>query len=150
MLFSSLPLCLNHSGAKRLLLLSIPSTMFLPLTLTTSAHMKGYMAHPPTTVIFKSLALCVMSYSNSWPHEDTKLEPHSRICCFLGYGVEHKGYMCYKPLSKHFWISRHEVFWECALFHTMSKCHVPSSTPFPSGPATYIALYLSNSSWSLP
>ena len=24
------------------------------------------------------------------PHERTKLEPHSCLCCFLGYGVEHK------------------------------------------------------------
>jgi hypothetical protein len=28
------------------------------------------------------------------PHERTKLEPHSRLCRFLGYGIEHKGYHC--------------------------------------------------------
>ncbi|GFS40568.1 hypothetical protein Acr_00g0069360 [Actinidia rufa] len=33
------------------------------------------------------------------PHERTKLEPRSRLCCFLGYGIEHKGYRCWDPLS---------------------------------------------------
>ena len=26
------------------------------------------------------------------PHERTKLEPRARLCCFLGYGTEHKGF----------------------------------------------------------
>jgi hypothetical protein len=26
------------------------------------------------------------------PHEDTKLEPRSRLCCFLSYGITQKGY----------------------------------------------------------
>jgi len=29
------------------------------------------------------------------PHERTKLEPRSRLCCFFGYRVEQKGYRCY-------------------------------------------------------
>lgn len=32
------------------------------------------------------------------PHEHTKLEPHARLCCFLGYSSEHKGYRCWDPL----------------------------------------------------
>ena len=28
------------------------------------------------------------------PHEHSKLQPRSRLCCFLGYGIEHKGYRC--------------------------------------------------------
>jgi hypothetical protein len=27
-------------------------------------------------------------------HEHSKLEPRSRLCCFLGYEIEHKGYRC--------------------------------------------------------
>ncbi|KAL0534904.1 hypothetical protein IC582_029203 [Cucumis melo] len=26
-------------------------------------------------------------------HEHTKLEPRARLCCFLGYGTEHKGFL---------------------------------------------------------
>ena len=33
------------------------------------------------------------------PHELSKLEPHARLCCFLGYGIEHKGYRCWDPIS---------------------------------------------------
>ena len=28
------------------------------------------------------------------PYEHTKLKPRARICCFLRYGIEHKGYRC--------------------------------------------------------
>ena len=33
------------------------------------------------------------------PHERTKLKPRSRLCYFLGYGVEQKGYQCYDPMG---------------------------------------------------
>ena len=33
------------------------------------------------------------------PYEHNKLEPHSRLCCFLGYGETQKGYRCYDPVS---------------------------------------------------
>jgi len=46
------------------------------------------------------------------PHEHTKLEPRSRLCCFLGYGIEHKGYCCYDPIAKRLLISHHVTFWE--------------------------------------
>lgn len=28
------------------------------------------------------------------PHEHTKLEPRARLCCFLSYETEHKGFRC--------------------------------------------------------
>ncbi|KAL5762227.1 hypothetical protein ACOSP7_018491 [Xanthoceras sorbifolium] len=58
------------------------------------------------------------------PHEHTKLEPRSCLCCFLGYGIEHKGYRCWDPISNRLRISRHVVFWEHKMFSTMSKFHV--------------------------
>ncbi|RVW70826.1 Retrovirus-related Pol polyprotein from transposon RE1 [Vitis vinifera] len=33
------------------------------------------------------------------PHEHNKLEPRSRLCCFLGYDETQKGYRCYDPVS---------------------------------------------------
>ena len=32
------------------------------------------------------------------PHEHNKLEPRSRLCCFLGYGKTQNGYRCYDPV----------------------------------------------------
>ncbi|GLT64262.1 hypothetical protein SLA2020_367660 [Shorea laevis] len=61
------------------------------------------------------------------PHERTKLEPRSRICCFLGYGIEHKGYRCYDPIAKRLRISRHVTFWEHRLFSDMES--FPPSPP---------------------
>ena len=61
------------------------------------------------------------------PHECTKLEPRSRLCCFLGYGIEYKGYRCYDLISKWLYISRHVTFWERRLF-----CSMESFPPSPS------------------
>ena len=33
------------------------------------------------------------------PHERTKLQPRTRLCCFLGYGVSQKGFCCCDPIS---------------------------------------------------
>ena len=44
------------------------------------------------------------------PHERTKLEPRSRLCYFVGYGIQHKGYRCYDPISRRLRISRHVMF----------------------------------------
>ncbi|KAL3498699.1 hypothetical protein ACH5RR_041431 [Cinchona calisaya] len=78
------------------------------------------------------------------PHEHHKLESRARLCCFLGYGNEHKGYRCWDPLSKRLRISRQVVFWEHKMFSSMSKFHLsitssilfinPSSDLFPDEP----------------
>ena len=46
------------------------------------------------------------------PHEHNKLEPRSRLCCFLGYGETQKGYRYYDPVSHRLRVSRNVVFWE--------------------------------------
>uniref|UniRef100_A0A2N9J0X6 Integrase catalytic domain-containing protein n=1 Tax=Fagus sylvatica TaxID=28930 RepID=A0A2N9J0X6_FAGSY len=71
------------------------------------------------------------------PHEHSKLEPRSRLCCFLGYGIEHKGYRCWDPISQRLRISRHVVFWEHTMFNSLSKfttCFTPSFFTNPSLP----------------
>ena len=63
-------------------------------------------------------------------HERTKLEPRSRLCCFLGYGIEHKGYRCWNPISQRLHISRQVSFWEYVPFSYISKFREsPNSTP---------------------
>ena len=44
------------------------------------------------------------------PHEHSKLEPRFGLCCFIGYGIKHKGYRCWDPISQRLRISRHVVF----------------------------------------
>ncbi|KAL0546824.1 hypothetical protein IC582_016742 [Cucumis melo] len=60
------------------------------------------------------------------PHEHTKLEPRARLCCFLGYGTEHKGFRCWDPLSNRLRISRHVTFWEHTMFSRLSSFHTSS------------------------
>jgi transposase InsO family protein len=80
------------------------------------------------------------------PHERTKLEPRSRLCCFLGYGVEQKGYRCYDPVSRRLRISRHVVFWEHRPFHEIGKFNMPSFPLF----TTLLEIPLSPTSNVLP
>ncbi|RVX23720.1 Retrovirus-related Pol polyprotein from transposon TNT 1-94 [Vitis vinifera] len=54
------------------------------------------------------------------PHEHNKLEPQSKLCCFLGYGETQKGYRCYDPVSHRLRVSRNVVFWEHRLFVEIS------------------------------
>ena len=61
------------------------------------------------------------------PHERTKLEPRARLCCFLGYGIEHKGYRCWDPISKSLRVSRHVIFWEHKMFSSLSQFHLSIS-----------------------
>ena len=56
-------------------------------------------------------------------HEHNKLEPHSRLCCFLGYGETQKGYRCYDLIAHCLCISCHVVFWEHRLFTKVSQFH---------------------------
>lgn len=65
------------------------------------------------------------------PHEYTKLEPRARLCCFLGYGTEHKGYQCWDPISQCIHISLHVIFWEHLIVFSLSKFTSFQSTSTP-------------------
>ena len=49
-------------------------------------------------------------------HERNKLEPRSRLYCFLGYGISQKGFPYYDLISRRLRISRHVEFWEHQTF----------------------------------
>ena len=53
---------------------------------------------------------CCVCFVLLQPYERTKLQPRSQLCCFLGYGLEEKGYRCYNPIAKRLRVSRHVVF----------------------------------------
>ena len=78
------------------------------------------------------------------PHEHSKLEPRSRLCCFLGYGIEHKGYRCWDPISKRLRVSRHVIFWEHKMFSSVSKFHITTNSSLPFFTSSTADLYPSN------
>jgi transposase InsO family protein len=87
---------------------------------------------------YSSLRVFGCVYFVSLPsHERNKLEPRSRLCCFLGYGISQKGFRCYDPISRCFRISRHVEFWEHQTFS--SRQHFPfissSMTPIFTDPS---------------
>ena len=59
---------------------------------------------------------CV-AYVHLHPHQRTKLDSRALKCVFVGYGINQKGYKCYDPSSKRFYISMDVVFYEKELFY---------------------------------
>ena len=72
---------------------------------------------------------CFISLS---PHERTKLQPRTRLCCFLGYGVSQKGFRCYDPFLIAFVSPVMLSFWNIVLSRVFSNfLHpLPYSLPF--------------------
>ena len=64
------------------------------------------------------------------PHKHNKLEPRSRLCCFLGYGETQKGYQRYDPISHRLHVSRNVVFWEHRSFVELSHFRASLSSSF--------------------
>ena len=64
------------------------------------------------------------------PHKHTKLEPWSRLCCFLGYGETQKGYRCYDLVSHRLHISHNVIFWEHRSFVELTHFHASLSSSF--------------------
>ena len=64
------------------------------------------------------------------PHDHNKLEPRSRLCCFIGYGETQKEYRCYDPVSHRLCVSRNVVFWEHRSFVELSHFRASLSSLF--------------------
>ena len=62
------------------------------------------------------------------PYKHNKLEPRSRLCCFLSYGKTQKRYRCYDPISHRLRVSHNIVFWEHRLFVELSHLHSSLTT----------------------
>ena len=81
---------------------------------------------------------CFISLS---PHERTKLQPHTRLCCFLGYGVSQKGFRCNDPISHRLRVSRHVEFWEHHPFTSLQQFPAFSSLESPIFTDLFLPLY---------
>uniref|UniRef100_A0A2N9G735 Reverse transcriptase Ty1/copia-type domain-containing protein n=1 Tax=Fagus sylvatica TaxID=28930 RepID=A0A2N9G735_FAGSY len=124
---------LNVFWGKPPSLLSTPSTVFHPQLFQNVTPFERLYGTPTS---YYSLRVFGCAYFVLLqPHEHSKLEPRSCLCCFLGYGIEHKGYRCWDPISQRLRISRHVVFWEHTMFNSLSKfttCSTPSFFTNPS------------------
>jgi hypothetical protein len=63
----------------------------------------------------------------TWDTRVNKFDPKTVPCIFVGYSITHKGYKCFHPKSKRFFISRHVVFDE--LFFPYKPVSNYASTP---------------------
>lgn len=54
---------------------------------------------------------CVV-YVHLYTNQRTKLEPRALKCVFVGYDSTHKGYRCYHPPTKKFYVSMDVIFHE--------------------------------------
>ena len=59
---------------------------------------------------------CVV-YVHLHTNQRTKLEPHALKCVFVGYGSTQKGYRCYHPPTKKFYVSMDVIFHERMFFY---------------------------------
>ena len=75
------------------------------------------------------------------PHERTKLQPRTRLCCFLGYGVSQKGFRCYDPISHRLRVSRHVEFWEHRSFTSLQQFPASPSSESPIFTDLFLPLY---------
>uniref|UniRef100_A0A2N9IBC1 Uncharacterized protein n=1 Tax=Fagus sylvatica TaxID=28930 RepID=A0A2N9IBC1_FAGSY len=102
-----------------------PSTDALHLSFTNTTPYERLFGTAPKYSLLKAFG-CVC-FVLLQPHERTKLQPRSQLCCFLGYGLEEKGYRCYDPVAKRLRVSRHVVFWEHKMFYSLPLFSVGNS-----------------------
>lgn len=85
-----------------------------------------YGVHPSYSHLRVFGCLC---YPNLSSTATNKLSPHSTMCVFLGYPLEHKGYQCLDLSSNRIIISRHVIFDETQ-FPFANTAAPPSPTDF--------------------
>ena len=63
---------------------------------------------------------CTAFVHMNQPHR-TKLDPKSLKCIFVGYSPTQKGYKCYSPTKRRFYISKDVTFLETHPFYSKNK-----------------------------
>ena len=63
----------------------------------------------------------------TWDTRCNKFDPKTIPCVFVGYSDIHKGYKCFHPSSKKFFISRYVVFYESFFPYKTNRHHTISS-----------------------
>ncbi|RVX00672.1 Retrovirus-related Pol polyprotein from transposon TNT 1-94 [Vitis vinifera] len=113
-----LPKFLPHFGVKPVFMLFIAINRIPSTVIHNQTPYERLFGSPPNYHHLRSFgSACFVLLQ---PHEHNKLEPRSRLCCFLGYGETQKGYRCYDPVSHRLRVSRNVIFWEHRLFVELS------------------------------
>ena len=81
---------------------------------------------------------CFVSLPSQKP---TKLQPRTRLCCYLGYGVSQKGFRCYDPISHCLRVSYYVKFWEHRPFTSLQQFPASSSSESPIFTDLFLPLY---------
>ena len=71
----------------------------------------------PSIVHLAPLVFGCVVYVHLHTNQRTKLEPRALKCVFVGYGSTQKGYWCYHPLTKKFYVSMDVIFHEKMFFY---------------------------------
>jgi hypothetical protein len=122
---------LFHSGAPLFLWVEAFSTaVYLINRLPTSAlnyetpYFTLHGNHPDYTSLRVFGSKC---FPYTWDTRQNKFDPKTVLCIFVGYSDKHKGYKCFNPSSRNFFISRHVVFDE--LFFPFKSTQKQSMEP---------------------
>jgi hypothetical protein len=82
---------------------------------------------PPDLIHLKSFGC--QCFPLSTPYIAHKLHPKTIPCVFLGYPPNTKGYLCFDPITKRLYTSRHVLFNECifpGLTHSTDTLNPPA------------------------
>ena len=80
--------------------------------------------HPDYTSLRMFGSKC---FPYTWDTKNTKFDPKSALCIFVGYSEKHKGYKWFHSPSQKFIISRHVVFDETVFPFQSSKSSISAS-----------------------
>ena len=105
---------LFHSGAPLFLWVEVFSTVVylinhLPSSTlnTETRYFALHGTHPDYTSLRVFGSKC---FPYTWDTRQHKFDPKTILCVFVGYSDKHKGYKCFHPLSRNFFISHHVIF----------------------------------------
>lgn len=113
-----------------------------PVIQNQTPFFRLFHTHPNYTFLHVFSSAC---YPHLRPYNTHKLDLRSKLCTFIGYSLDHKGYLCYHAPSSRVYISRNVIFDEFS-FPFQKACH---ATPFSSS-STFTSLPFSLQVPSVP
>jgi len=122
---------LFHSSAPLSLWVeAFTTTMFLINRLPSSSLHFGtpyFMLHGTQPDYTSLRVFGFKCFLYTWNTRNDKFDPKTVLCVFVGYSEKHKGYKCFHPPSRKFFISRHVVFDEI-VFSFKSSSNSPAAS----------------------
>lgn len=117
--FSSMPL--RH--------LCFSLIVYLHGCLVLDHHMNGYLRKNWSMNISKVLGVLAIPAYTTYAHN--KLDYRTKLCIFIGYSLNHRGYQCLDPTTGHIYLSWHVVFDDHKFPYAATNHHVSTNTSQP-------------------